>query len=73
MDQVTPWCSVSGYLTGPSWEKLGKDWKFAEEQGVLTKGVLPVWKLVQNCIEDKERCGVELQKSNEKMNQVREE
>ena len=51
------------HLTGPSWEKLGKDLKFAEEQGVLVKGVLPVWKLVRNCIKDREKCkcGVELQ------------
>ena len=73
MDQVAPWFSVSGHLTGPSWEKLGKGLKFAEEQGVLAKGVLPVWKLVWNCIKDKERCGEELQKGNEALNQVREE
>jgi hypothetical protein len=73
VDQVAPWFSVLGHLTGPIWEKLGKDLKFAEEQGVLTKGVLPVWKLVQNCIKDKERCGAELQKGNEALNQVREE
>ena len=64
MDQVAPWFPISGHLTGPSWEKLGKDLKFAE-QGVLTKGVLPVWQLVRNCIEDKERCGAELQKGYE--------
>ena len=73
MDQVAPWFSVSGHLTGPSWEKLGKDLKFAEEQGVLAKGVLPVWKLIWDCIKDKERCGAELQKGNEALNQVREE
>ena len=73
VDQIAPWFSVSGYLTGPSWEKLGKDLKFAEEQGVLAKGVLPVWKLIRNCIEDKERCGAELQKGNEALNQVIEE
>ena len=73
MDQVAPWFPISGHLTGPSWEKLGKDLKFAEEQGVLAKGVLPVWKLIRNCIEDKERCGAELQKGNEALNQVREE
>ena len=54
VDQMAPWFPVSGHLTGPSWEKLGKDLKFAEEQGVLTKGVLPVWKLIRNFIEDKE-------------------
>ena len=47
--------------------------KFAEEQGILEKRVLLVWKLVRNCIEDKERCGAELQKGNEALNQVREE
>ena len=47
--------------------------KFAEEQRVLIKGILPVWKLVQNCIEDKERCGAELKKGNEALNQVIEE
>ena len=73
MDQVAPWFPISGHLTGLSWEKLGKDLKFAEEQGVLTKGVLPVWKLVRNCIKDKERYGAELQKGNEALNQVREE
>ena len=57
----------------PSWEKLGKDLRFAEEQGFLPKGVLPVWKLVRNCIEDRERCGAELQRGNEVLNQVREE
>ena len=61
VDQVDPWFPVSGHLTGPSWEKLGKDLKFAEEQGVLVKGVLPVWKLVHNCIKDREKCGAELQ------------
>jgi hypothetical protein len=70
---VAPWFPVSGHLTGPSWEKLGKDLKFVEEQEILAKRVLPVWKLVRNCIEDKERCGAELQKGNEALNQVREE
>ena len=36
-------------------------------------GLLPVWKLVRNCIEDRERCGTELQRGNEVLNQVREE
>jgi hypothetical protein len=72
-DQVAPWFSISGHLTGLSWEKLGKDLKFVEEQEVLAKGVLPVWKLVWNCIEDNERCGAELKKGNEALNQVREE
>jgi hypothetical protein len=73
VDQVAPWFSVSEHLIGSSWEKLGKDLKFEEEQGDLAKGVLPVWKLVRNCIKDKERCGAELKKGNEALNQVREE
>lgn len=73
VDQVAPWFPVTGHLTMPSCEKVGKDLRFAEEQGVLPKGVLPVWKLVKNCIGDEERCGAELQKGNEALNQVREE
>lgn len=42
VDQVAPWFPVSGHLTGPSWQKLGKDLKFAEEQEILAKRVLPV-------------------------------
>jgi hypothetical protein len=68
---VALWFPVSGDLTRPSWEKLGKDLKFAEEQGVLVKGVLPVWKLVHNCNKDREKCGAELQKGNEALSQVR--
>jgi hypothetical protein len=58
---------------GTSCTKHHWDLRFAEEQGVLPKGVLPVWKLVRNCIEDRERCGTELQRGNEALNQVREE
>ena len=47
--------------------------RFSEKQRVLLKGVLVVWKLVRNCIEDRERCGAELQRGNEALNQVREE
>jgi hypothetical protein len=32
-----------------------------------------VWKLIRDYIEDKERCGAELQKGNEALNRVREE
>jgi hypothetical protein len=46
--------------------------RFSEKQRVLLKGVLVVWKLVRNCIEDRERCGTELQRGNEVLNQVRE-
>jgi hypothetical protein len=58
---------------GTSCTKHHGDLRFAEEQRVLLKGVLLVWKLVRNCIEDRERCGTELQRGNEALNQVREE
>jgi len=73
VDQVASWFPVTGHLSMPSWKKLGKDLRFAKEQGVLPKGVMPVWKLVKNCIGDEERYGAELQKGNEALNQVREE
>jgi hypothetical protein len=62
---------VPGFGTNST--KHHGDLRFAEEQEVLPKGVLPVWKLVRNCIEDRERCGAELQRGNEVLNQVREE
>ena len=58
---------------GTSCTKHHGDLRFAEEQRVLPKGVLLVWKLVRNCIEDRERCGAELQRGNEALSQVREE
>lgn len=73
VDQVAPWFPVTGHLTMPNWEKLGKDLRFAEEQGVLSKRVMQVWKLVKNCIGDEERCGAELKKGNEAISQVRQE
>ncbi|KAL6083361.1 hypothetical protein STEG23_036931 [Scotinomys teguina] len=54
-DSVAPWFAVSGNLTVPSWEKLGRDLDFAYEQGTLRAGVRPVWKLVRGCLED-QRC-----------------
>ena len=53
---------------GTSCTKHHGDLRFAEEQRVLLKGVLLVWKLVRNCIEDRERCGAELQRGNEALN-----
>ena len=67
MEQV----KVHGF--GTSCTKHHWELRFAEEQRVLPKGALPVWKLVRNCIEDRERCGTELQRGNEVLNQVREE
>ena len=35
VDEVSPWFAVSGHLTLPSWNKLGKDIDFAREQGIV--------------------------------------
>ena len=51
-DTIAPWFAVSGSLTIPSWEKLGRDLDFAADQGTLKAGVRPVWKLVKSCLED---------------------
>ena len=70
---MKPWGQVKVHGFGTSCTKHHGDLRFAEEQRVLLKGVLPVWKLVRNCIEDRETCGAELQRGNEVLNQVREE
>jgi hypothetical protein len=72
-DKVPTLGQVKVYGLGTSCTKHHWDLRFAEEQRVLPKGVLSVWRLVRNCIEDRERCGTELQRGNEALNQVREE
>ena len=52
--KVKPWGQVKVHGFGTSCTKHHGDLRFAEEQGVLPKGVLLVWKLVRNCIEDKD-------------------
>ena len=63
MDTLSSWIETIRFLVlgqvkvpgfGTSCTKHHGDLRFAEEQGVLAKGVLPVWKLVRNCIEDKD-------------------
>ena len=55
--KVKPWGQVKVPGFGTSCTKHHGELRFAEEQRVLPKGVLPVWKLVRNCIEDRERYG----------------
>ena len=52
--KVKPWGQVKVHGFGTSCTKHHGDLRFAEEQRVLPKGVLPFWKLVRNCIEDKD-------------------
>lgn len=51
-DIVAPWFAVSGNLSLPCWDKLGRDLDFAWEQGSLKPGVRPIWRLVRSCLED---------------------
>ncbi|XP_028631766.1 igE-binding protein-like [Grammomys surdaster] len=55
---VAPWFQVSGNLTVSCWDKLGRDLDFAQQQGILKKGVKPIWKLVRSCLEDQKCCKV---------------
>ena len=52
-DVVAPWFAVSGSLTIPSWDKLGRELDFAYEQGTLGAGVRLIWKMIRSCLEDR--------------------
>lgn len=45
-DAIASWFAASGNLMVASWDKLGKDLDFAQEQGTLRSGVRTVWRLV---------------------------
>lgn len=45
-DAIAPWFAASGNLTAASWDKLGKDLDFAQEQGTLRPRVRTVWRLL---------------------------
>ena len=53
VETYAPWFPISGHLTLPSWDKLGKDLDFAFERGDLETGILPLWALVRSCLLDK--------------------
>ena len=42
VDIAAPWFAMSGALTVPSWDKLGRDLDFAFEQGTLKGVVRPI-------------------------------
>ncbi|XP_060146728.1 endogenous retrovirus group K member 8 Gag polyprotein-like [Globicephala melas] len=52
IDQAAPWFGVSGTLTIPSWEKLGKDLHRFHEEGKLCCGTFPLWNLVRSCLKE---------------------
>jgi hypothetical protein len=54
IDRIAPWFACSGSLTIPSWEKLRGDLVGEQEKGKLKAEIMPVWKLIRSCLQDKE-------------------
>lgn len=71
-DTIAPWFAISGSLTMPSWEKLGKDLDFAANQGTLKAGVRPVWRLVKSCLED-QKCSEAVENGQAALEMLQEE
>lgn len=46
---------------------------FAEEQGILQRGVIPIWKLIRNCLGDEGSCTTEIKKGEKLLQQLKEE
>ncbi|XP_069867397.1 endogenous retrovirus group K member 6 Gag polyprotein-like [Dipodomys merriami] len=51
-DRQAPWFAVSGDLTLPCWDKLGKDLARAQEEGQVTGATLPLWRMIRTCLEE---------------------
>lgn len=71
VDAVAPWFAVSGSLTVPCWDKLGKDLDFAWEQGSLKGGVRGMWEIIRECLEDAD-CRAALRATEEVLEEVKE-
>ncbi|XP_065745497.1 igE-binding protein-like [Phocoena phocoena] len=52
IDGAAPWFAVSGSLTVPSWEKLGKDLADRHKMGELSRGTFPLWRMIHSCLRD---------------------
>ncbi|XP_026956179.1 igE-binding protein-like, partial [Sagmatias obliquidens] len=52
IESATPWFGVSGSLTVPSWEKLGKDLEECNTRGELSRGALPLWSMILSCLKE---------------------
>ena len=72
-DTIAPWFAVSGSLTIPSWEKLGRDLDLAWEKGLLKSGVCPIWRLVRACLDDQSCCKQVLEKGQIALEMLQEE
>ncbi|XP_029414581.1 igE-binding protein-like [Nannospalax galili] len=54
VDRVAPWYACSGSLTLASWNKLGRDLDLRQEQEDLRLGTKAIWKLIKNCLQDRD-------------------
>lgn len=72
-EAIAPWFAASGNLTVASWDKLGKDLDFAQEQGTLRPGVRTVWRLVRSCLEDQKCCQAAIEKGQAALETLQEE
>uniref|UniRef100_A0A8C9BR12 CCHC-type domain-containing protein n=1 Tax=Phocoena sinus TaxID=42100 RepID=A0A8C9BR12_PHOSS len=52
IDGAAPWFAVSGSLTVPSWEKLGKDLADRHKMGELSRGTFPLWRMIHSCLRE---------------------
>lgn len=58
INDLAPWFLPTGSLTLPSWEKLGRDIQFAEEQGTgVDPMVRPIWEMVRACLRTESMVG----------------
>ena len=52
VDRAAPWFAVSGSLTIPSWDKLGRDIDRMAEAGIVRTSCRAIWRMVRTCLED---------------------
>ncbi|KAL1764185.1 igE-binding protein-like [Sigmodon hispidus] len=52
IESSAPWFGVSGSLTIPSCEKLGRDLEKSNMEGTLSRGTLPLWCMIYYCLKD---------------------
>ncbi|KAL1765165.1 igE-binding protein-like, partial [Sigmodon hispidus] len=50
IESSAPWFRMSGSLTIPSWEKLGRDLEKCNTEGTLSRGTLPLWHMIYYCL-----------------------
>ncbi|KAL1791313.1 endogenous retrovirus group K member 24 Gag poly protein-like, partial [Sigmodon hispidus] len=72
VDHCAPWFLVSDSLTESSWEKLGKDLTRAQKEGNLPPGIMPIWSMIRECL-DNHVGAAELERGAEELAKLKEE